>query len=108
MADLLKKTYYTDDKDAIIRKFFLNFTVQGEMQTSGKQIKQWSVVDYKLAEPFATFVKNHDSLSGRPSDFTLELNHVIATIRKYERFNNQLRDLLEMPEREKPEQVVVL
>lgn len=65
VTDLLKKTYYVDDKDAIIRKFFLNFTVQGEMQPSGKQVKQWSVVDYELAEPFATFVKNHNSLSGR-------------------------------------------
>ena len=65
VTDLLKKTYYIDDKDAIIRKFFLNFTVQGEMQSSGKQVKQWSVVDYELAEPFATFIKNHNSLSGR-------------------------------------------
>ena len=65
VTDLLKKTYYIDDKDAIIRKFYLNFTVQGEMQPSGKQIKQWLVVDYELAEPFATFVKNHNSLSGR-------------------------------------------
>jgi len=65
VTDLLKKTYYIDDKDAIIRKFYLNFTVQGEMQPSGKQVKQWSVVDYELAEPFATFVKTHNSLSGR-------------------------------------------
>jgi len=45
---------------------------------------------------------------GRPSDLTLELNHIIVATRKYKRFNNQLRDLLEMPERDKPEQPVML
>ncbi len=65
VTDLLKKTVYIDGRDAIIRKFYLNFTVQGEMQPSGKQVKQWSVVDYELAEPFATFVKTHNFLSGR-------------------------------------------
>ncbi|MGH7241586.1 MAG: hypothetical protein ACREGB_04785 [Candidatus Saccharimonadales bacterium] len=47
-------------------------------------------------------------LHGRPSDLTLELNHIIIATRKYKLFNNQLRDLLEMPEREKPEQPVML
>jgi hypothetical protein len=45
---------------------------------------------------------------GRASLRTLELNDIMIEIRKYERFNNQLRDLLELPEREKPEQLIVL
>jgi hypothetical protein len=84
-------------KDVLCRILFLNVHADNE-----------KVVDYLWREPFASIVKAIEILPGRPSDLTLELNHIIIATRKYKRFNNQLRDLLEMPEREKPEQPVML
>lgn len=85
------------EKDILCRILFLNVHVDNE-----------KVTNYLWNEPFASLVKMSELSPGRPSDLTLELNHIIIATRKYKRFNNQLRDLLEMPEREKPEQPVML
>ena len=67
-----------------------------------------SIPVIKLNPPYGLLVDLAEISTGRPSDLTLELNHIIIATRKYKRFNNQLRDLLEMPERDKPEQPVML
>lgn len=61
----LKKTHDITLKDAIIRKFFLNLTVKPYKEPGAKQVKQWSVIDYKLKEPFNEYVKDSNILNGR-------------------------------------------
>lgn len=53
----LRKIKDYDLKQEIIKKFFLNFTLQGTLSDKKRGITRWELVDYKLNEPFAGFVK---------------------------------------------------
>jgi DNA invertase Pin-like site-specific DNA recombinase/phage FluMu protein Com len=51
--------------DQILRKFFSNFTVRAEFVAPKNKITRWKVVDYKLKEPYAGFLKTNDFDLGR-------------------------------------------
>ena len=53
----LRKIKDYDLKQEIIKKFFLNFTLQGSLSDKNRGITRWELVGYELNEPFAGFVK---------------------------------------------------
>ena len=49
----------------ILKRFFSNITVKGELVPPKNKISRWEVVDAKLREPYDGFLKNNDFGHGR-------------------------------------------
>lgn len=64
-VELLRSTEHMTQADEIVRIFFLNFTVKGELKPPNYKIKQWSVIGHRLQKPYDDFDKNNDFLVGR-------------------------------------------
>lgn len=82
-AFYLKKTLPLQGKDAIVRKFFSNFT----LQATGESKLQWYVSEYKISKPFAQFADSENVSNGREKHLLLELyKYITKDTEPWERF----------------------
>ncbi len=65
VADLLRSTTSVTVFNKILEKFISNLVVEGEFVPPKNKITRWKVVDIKLKEPYAEFLKSKNFERGR-------------------------------------------
>ncbi len=65
VADLLRSTKSITVFNKILEKFISNLVVEGEFVPPKNKITRWKVVDIKLKEPYAEFLKSQNFELGR-------------------------------------------
>jgi DNA invertase Pin-like site-specific DNA recombinase/transcription elongation factor Elf1 len=65
VADLLRSTTSITVFNKILEKFISNLVVEGEFVPPKNKITRWKVVDIKLKEPYAEFLKSKNFERGR-------------------------------------------